>query len=842
MHNRFLTPAIWLVAIVVPLLASFTPASSAQTDHRIPFGAGRAFYHPPRYHEYQLDNVKIVVSFDEKAGNVTGDATNTVTITHANTTFVDFDSADLHYSWVGMPGGAVLRHETFGQTLRVFLPKALAPGETVAVEARYTAHPTKGLYFVRPDASYPDRPWEVWSQGEMIDNHFWFPTYDWPDIKAASETVVTVPEGQTVVSNGKLARITHDAKSHTVTYDWVEPIPHSTYLISLVAGTFAQWTDHLGSLPVTYYAPPKYRETVAYDFRATPKMIDFFSKFNGVTYPYDKYAQSAVVDFTYGGMENISATTQTSGTLHDHRSELDDDSEGLVAHELAHQWWGDLETMQDWGQVWLNEGYATYYEALYREHAHGEDAFDMDRRGMMQDVFDGDQRYRRPIVTEVYYDPIDLFDAEAYPKAALVLHMARNVLGTDVYRKSQTAFLKQFAGKNTNTAQWEASVEQTTGTNLAWFVDEWLYQAGFPEYSVAYTYDAAAHAIHLSIDQTQATKWNTPAVFVMPIVIETKTQDGATVRTTIHNDRRHQTYDIPCAGKPIMVLFDPGHNVLSKVTFKKSDADLLYQMNDAESVLDRLDAADALIARAKPTDAEINDAAWFLRHERFADGRAAVVDAFSKLAPDERAAGALRLALTDPSAHVRAAAADAMRKFKPDPLTVAALKARAASDPSYMTVAAAVESLSDLHAPGIQGVLARALDQPSNNAEIASAALYGYAKVERRNAIPLEERYARYGAPLDSRNAAIRALGRAGRGDPAVTGFLTGLLGDPNLRTNFVILASLTNLSDAAALPAVRHLEVTTEDERLRAAARETIASIEAQQHASKKKGPAHGS
>ena len=837
MHPRSLVVVAVVALFALQPLVGRAATTSAPTDHRVPFGEGRAFLHPARYHEYQLDNVKIAVSFDEKAGDVTGDTTNTVTALHPNTSYVDFDSANLHYAWVGVPNGRPLRYQTFGETLRVFLPKAVDAGAQISVEAKYSAHPTKGLYFVRPDKSYPDRPWEVWSQGEMIDNHFWFPTYDWPDNKGTSETIVTVPEGQTVVSNGKLASVTHHRESRTVTYDWVESVPHSTYLISIVAGTFAQWTDHLGSLPVTYYAPPKNRATVAYDFRATPDMIDFFSRFNGVAFPYEKYAQSAVVDFTYGGMENMSATTQTARTLHDHRSELDDDSEGLVAHELAHQWWGDLETMQDWGQVWLNEGYATYYEALYREHAHGEDAFDMDRRSMMQDVFDEDQHYRRPIVTERYHAPIDLFDAVAYPKSALVLHMARTVLGTDLYRKSQTAFLEQYAAKNANTEQWKASVDQTTGMDLGWFVDEWLYRAGFPEYTVAYTYDAAAHALHLQVDQTQATRWNTPDVFTMPIVIETKTQDGVVTRTSVRDDQRRQAFDIPCASKPVMVLFDPGQNILSRVTFNKTDEDLTYQMKNAESVLDRLTAADALIAKAKPTTAEINGATWFLQQERFADGRAAVVDAFANLAPDERAARSLRLALSDPSAHVRAAAAEALGAFKTDPATVTELKRLAHDDPSYVTVASAVHSLSDLHAPGIEPVLSRALREPSNNGEIASAALYGYARVERKGAIPLEERFARYGAPLGSRDAAIRALGKIGKGNRRVTAFLTGLLGDPNLRTNFAILGALATLGDTSALPAVKRLATTTEDQRLRDASLGAIAAIEALQHPSHQPG-----
>jgi len=794
----------------------------------MPFGGGHAVYHPPRYHEYQLDNVKIIASFDEHAGTVFGDATNTITTTHPATAYVDFDSADLHYSFVGETDGEKLRHQTFGETLRVFLPKPAESGTKIAIETKYTAHPTKGVYFVRPDSYYPDRPWEVWSQGEMIDNHFWFPTYDWPDEKATSETIITVPEGQTVVSNGRLAHVTHDTAKKIVTYDWVESVPHSTYLISVVAGTFAQWTDHLGKLPVTYYAPPADRARVAFDFRATPDMIAFFQQFNGYPYPYEKYAQSAVVDFTYGGMENMSATTQTSVTLHDHRAELDANSEGLVAHELAHQWWGDLETMQDWGQVWLNEGYATYYEALYREHAHGEDAFDMDRQGMMDDVFDEDARVRHPIVTETYADPIDLFDADGYSKGGLVLHMLRTVLGTDEYRKAQTAFLTQYAAKSTTTQEWEASVERTTGQDLHWFVDEWLYEAGFPEYTVSYKYDDAAHVIHLSVDQTQSTAWNTPAVFTMPIAIEVQTAEGESATTTVQDDARSKTFDIPCASAPAIVLFDPGHNILSKVAFKKSDAELGYQMRHATSVLDRLAATQALIVHHKPSTAQIADANWFLEHERFDGARAAIVDSFDNLAPDPRAEDALARALDDPSAHVRLAAANALGDFRRNVAVVSALKRRAAFDPSYNTVAASVVSLARLDAPGVDAILARALTEPSNNGVIASAALHGYSIVEKGGAIALEERYARYGAPQASRNAAIAALGSIARRDARVTAFLAGLLGDPNFRTNYAVFRALGGRADPKKNTALERLAKTTHYVRLRQGAQGAIAAIEA--------------
>ena len=196
-------------------------------------------------------------------------------------------------------------------------------------------------------------------------------------------------------------------------------------------------------------------------------MIDFFGKFNAMEYPYPKYALAAVVDFTYGGMENISATTITSRTLHDARAELDGTSEGVISHELAHQWFGDYETAADWGDAWLNEGFATYYTALYDEHAHGENAFAMDRLGMMDNVFDQDREYRRPIVTQTYAKPIDMFDADSYSKAALVLHMLRTISGNEMYRVGQAAFLSLYGERSAYTAQWVQAVTRSTGRTSA---------------------------------------------------------------------------------------------------------------------------------------------------------------------------------------------------------------------------------------------------------------------------------------------------------------------------------------------------------------------------------------
>jgi aminopeptidase N len=800
------------------LVFACAPAAiaAADSDARVPFGDGKAYLHHPRFHSYWLTNVKIAVSFDERKGDEIGDVTNSVVVVRRQTKWLDFDSADLRYSWVGLANGKRLQYQTFAHTLRVYLPATASPGNAIAIEARFRAHPTKGLYFVRPDAAYPDRPWEVWSQSEMEDGRFWYPTYDEPDEKASSETIVTVPEGQRVLSNGSLKSVTHDRGQKTSTWYWIMPVPHATYLNSIVAGTFVDSEVVHHGLTIQYWAPRQFKQMAAYDFRATPDMIDFYSTFNAMQYPYPKYATAAVVDFTYGGMENISATTLTSRTLHDQRAELDDTSEGVTAHELSHQWFGDYETAADWGNAWLNEGFATYYTALYDEHAHGEDAFAMDRLGMMDDVFDQDREYRRPIVTETYAKPIDMFDAESYSKAGLVLHMLRTISGTEMYRVGQAAFLSVYGERSAYTPQWIQAVTRSTGGDIGWFADEWLYQAGFPEYSVSYVYDAGTNNVRLTVDQTQSTKWDTPAVFSMPVNVEIATADGAHETFKVRNDFRHQFYDFPVKSRPVMVLWDPGRNILAKTTFTKSVAEWIYQSSHAGSVLDRLSAFDEMASRDKPSAAVSAAVATFLVKEPVADARARAAGELGGGTHIAAYAVALRTALNDPSAHVRAAAADALAAFPPNAATTKILLDRAANDQSYRTVAAAVQTLARWDASGIHSLLAHALVEPSNNGEISSAALSGYATVDGAKAIPLEERYARYGAPLDSRGAAIAALGDTGRGDAQVTADLTGLLGDPDLVTNFMILRALTALGDPRALPAIRKLAATTEDERLR--------------------------
>ncbi len=271
---------------------------------------------------------------------------------------------------------------------------------TITLAIHYAAEPRKGMYFNEPDEAYPERPRQIWTQGQAEDTRYWIPRFDFPNQKLSTELIATVPEGLTVISNGELV------SQEGGRWHFKQDVPHPAYLMTFVAGQFSQIEDRWRDVPVYYFVQPGREEDGRRAFGNTPAMMDFLSSATGVRYPYAKYAQVAVADFVYGGMENTSATTQTDRTLHDARAHLDFSSDPLVSHELAHQWFGDLVTCRDWGHAWLNESFATYCEALWREHHLGRDEFLYDLFGLLRSYLgEARDRYQRPIATNVYREP-----------------------------------------------------------------------------------------------------------------------------------------------------------------------------------------------------------------------------------------------------------------------------------------------------------------------------------------------------------------------------------------------------------------------------------------------------
>src|SRR5215469_11599568 len=414
-------------------------------------GLSRADEPYARSKDYDLQHSKIALRFDVDQKKVIGDVTHTVTPLREGVEKISFDSVGLQIESVKVNRSAA-KFSTTDEKLIVDLPKAGKVGEKYDIEIKYEGKPTKGLYFILPSKDYPNGPTQVWTQGESEDTRYYLPTYDYPNDRLTTETILTVPSDWLTVSNGKLVS-TSDAGKGMKTWTWRESVPSSTYLFSVVAGDFVEQKDTWRNVPVTYYAPKDRGDRLNVNYSRTPAMIELFSKKLGVDYPWEKYAQSMVDDFVAGGMENSSATTNTATSLKNPKlvPEYPMDEDELISHELGHQWFGDLVTTKDWGDIWLNEGFATFMETVWTEAHYGKDQADYNRWKTSRRWFQSHNVYGKPIVRHDFDDSSE-FDLNAYDKGGWVLYMLRHELGEDAFYAGLKHYLEVNRGKNVVTA------------------------------------------------------------------------------------------------------------------------------------------------------------------------------------------------------------------------------------------------------------------------------------------------------------------------------------------------------------------------------------------------------
>ena len=459
---------------------------------------------------------------------------------------------------------------------------------------RYHATPTNGLFFRTPELGYKASDTHLFSQGEAITARNWYPCYDAPNAKFTSEIVCHVPEGMVALANGRLVSEEKDPRTGLVAFRWLQEKPHATYLMALAAGYFMKIDDRHGNVPLAFYTPASQIAYARGSFAGTVEMMGFFEKETGVPYPWAKYYQVSVDDFVAGGMENTSLTILTGHTLHTPEFENLRDSQGLVAHELAHQWFGDLVTCKDWANLWLNEGFATYYEELYEGHRHG-------REALLYRMFESAESIARQagdtnaIVRRDFNHPDDQFSYRAYGKGGWVLHMLRAQLGEDLYRRCVKTYLERYAYGNVVTDNFSGVIEELSGRSFDQFFDQWVYRGGYPQIEVDYAWDETARTAKLSVRQTQPVSEAQP-LFRLPLPIRFKSKSGAVDRQVLVT-RAAEDFTFALSEKPDLVLVDPLVTVLAKIAFRPPGPMLEAQMaNDAE-VIGRLLAIEPLAAR-----------------------------------------------------------------------------------------------------------------------------------------------------------------------------------------------------------------------------------------------------
>ena len=477
----------------MPLLGllPLPPQTASQTPVVVPDQARKL-------HEYDLLDSTFRIALDVPNRSLSGTVVHTLRTTKADATLVfDFPYKRMELGRDGAPStlavkingkpignGQVMGAIVLGKDVLAILTK-LPKDSLATVEISYTTKPEAGMYFVPADRAAPSSQPVVYTQGEMEDTHYWLPTYDYPDDKATTEAYYTVPTGWRALGNGRLLGVEKGAKAWT--WHWKTDAPYSTYLTTMLAGPYSEVPDGaFKGKPVSIFVPQGLESWAKPSFGGTDRIIAIYSGLTGTDYPWAKYAQGVVPDFLYGGMENLSATTQTIGALFPPSAADTQDSYSLNAHELAHQWFGDLVTAQDWSHIWINEGWATFMPHFAIRAERGEDAYQFERvQTLIQAAQVGRYKGNRPMVWKDYDQPFDMFDEYAYPGGASRMFALMHMVGEARFWPATRDYLARYRYKNADTDGFFASFSQSLGMDLSAFKKQWFYTNGTPNVVVS---------------------------------------------------------------------------------------------------------------------------------------------------------------------------------------------------------------------------------------------------------------------------------------------------------------------------------------------------------------------
>jgi len=811
---------------VIVLALLLPPGESLAQTKRGPFTE------PPRSvrsRDFDQRHVRLELDFDWDRQEVAGRAIHTL-VPFKPLERIEFDAVDMQIRKATLEGGdppAELKFESRGGTLAIALDRTYAAGETIRVAVDYRVkEPVHGFHFVLPGENEPNPVRMVWTQSEPEYARYWFPCHDHPSDRLTSEIAATVPEAYFVLSNGVLKE-KKDNGDGTRTWHWVQEQTHVTYLMSVVAGEFEAYEQQWDGIPVVSYVPKGRLADAARSFEKTPDMVAFFSERFGCRYPWPKYAQICVDEYTWGGMEHTSATTLNLNTLHDERAHLDTSSDGLVAHELAHQWYGNLLTCKDWGELWLNESFATYFTTVWVEHDQGPDEAAWRRYEEAQSYFGEDGgRYRRPIVTYRYETPNRMFDRHSYPKGGRVLHMLRFVLGDELFWKAVAHYTHKHAFTSVETAQFRIAVEDVTGQGLHWFFDQWIDHGGHPEYDVRYAWDEKQKSLALTVKQTQTVDDLTP-LFRMPVEIELVASDKST-RHTITVSKAEETFHFPLDARPQRVCVDPNDWVLKKLTFAKSREEWLDQLAHDEHVMCRARAAQELAKETKDdavaaalVAAAGGDAFWGVRRE--------AVKALARFRGDAVREALRDAARSDAKSLVRRDALKALAGFSHDE-TRQTLRQAIENDRSYYAVAEALRALVKVDRDGAKPELLAALELPSHRDAILKAGADGLAELgDKESLLRLRAMLDDPSAP-DRRIAVMKALARLGGDDPTLIEALARGLDDVRREVRAAACEALAETGAAAAIDPLVARRAKEENTSMRYTIDESLEKLRAKQ------------
>lgn len=548
-----------------------------------------------------LVHTKLDVKFDYDKSYMYGKAWITLTPHFYPTDSLTLDAKGMDIKEVSLVSGATrkpLKYEYSGMKLDIKLNKTYNRNEKYTVYIDYTAKPdeldvrgsaaitdAKGLYFINPRGEEKDKPTQIWTQGETEATSVWCPTIDRPNQKTTQEISMTVPAKYVTLSNGKLVSQKKNTNG-TRTDTWKMDLPHTPYLFFMGVGDYAVIKEQYKGKEVSYYVEKEYAPVAKKIFGNTPEMMRYFSRLLGVEYPWVKYAQMVARDYVSGAMENTTATLHQESAQQDARELVDGNIwENTIAHELFHQWFGDLVTTESWSNLTLNESFANYSEYLWQEYKYGKDAAAEQLLKEMTGYIQS-QNENKNLVRFYYPEKESMFDAVSYNKGGCILHMLRNYVGDSAFFKSLNLYLTRNRFQSAEAHQLRLAFEEITGKDLNWFWNQWYFGSGHPKLSIDYVYNDSIKNVRVIVKQNQPGK-----LFRLPVYVDIY-HGAEKKRHLVWLNNKTDTLEFRYTSRPDLVNVDANKMLLAEITDNKSLENYIHQYTNAGTYLDKRQAID----------------------------------------------------------------------------------------------------------------------------------------------------------------------------------------------------------------------------------------------------------
>ena len=792
-ENKFLAIKLWFYSLIIKNLFTIIPGVvmkkfkfalslftisftiifiNSAFPQRLPEGQ----FHHDRNRDIDIIHYKAELHLDLANGSLSGEAEITL---HPLVELDSFslDAFHLNVTKANLSEDENTRSLNFDNNDRSILFKLnreFQPKDTFNIIVDYSCKPNAGMYF-EEDLNHPGEYFEyTYGEGGLSAN--WLPIYNEVNDKFSTEMVVTVPDSYSVISNGKLIN-TKKESGGLHTFHWKQDLPHSSYLIGVYAGKFekGELKPALGKIPVDYWVPDGKLKEGAYTFRNTTRMIDFFSKKFNYDFPWDKYDQVAMQDYQ-GAMENTGITLHSRAILRlvdspDNFDYPDFDhyntfwtSELTIAHELSHHWFGDNLTCRNLSYIWLNESFASYCQQLWDEFDKGKEQLQFDHQiGLDRYLeFVESEHIIRPLEYHYFEKPEDIYlEPITYMKGSMILHMLRYILGDDNFFNALHYYLEKNQFSNVTSNDLKMAIEESSGQNLDWFFDDWVYGGGYPVFEVSYNYLKDSKLVDLKVSQVQPIVEGQD-LFKLPVDIRVDTKDGIK-NYKLRVEKANQEFFIKSDAVPLMVSFDGQGNLVAKVNFEKSVNELLYQIKHDE-LPGKIRALRQLVQKYPVKSETLNIISEILNGNYFWGLKAESTLLLGKIHTNE-AEKLVNKALTSDDYHIRKAAVLSLSEFSTKS-AAGTLKDIISNDKSSDVVATAIVELAKVE--GKKGIdfIRQQINRSSWDDEIKTACLNAFGIIGDESAVKDIKPLALGRFNRAVREAGFTAWGKCSQNDP----------------------------------------------------------------------------